>query len=365
MPPRRLLAGLFAVCATLAVGACGSESGDSSGGNASAAPQSEGGASGASVGTIATGLHVPWGIAFLPGRGGDALVAERTTGKIIRIARPGGRKKVVMKVPGVDTEAGEGGLLGLAVSPDYAKDKLVYAYFTSSNDNRIVRFRLGGRTRTVLKGLEAAQFHNGGRIAFGPDRKLYATVGDAGNTSNAQSQTSQNGKILRMNPDGSVPAGNPIEGSRIWSLGHRNPQGIAWDSKGRLWAAEFGQNKFDEVNLISKGKNYGWPVVEGRGSTQGGKFVNPKVAWRTDEASPSGVAIARSNLYVGALRGQCVFRIRLSGTSVGKPVKLLAGRYGRIRTAVKAPDGSIWVSTSNRDGRGDPKRGDDRIVRIR
>lgn len=365
MALRRLLAVSLALCTPLALGACGSESGDSPAGSAKAASQGEGGASKASVGTIATGLHVPWGIAFLPGRNGDALVAERTTGKIIRIARPGGRKTVAMRVPGVDTGAGEGGLLGLAVSPDYARDRLVYAYFTSSGDNRIVRFKLGGRTSVVLKGLEAAPVHNGGRIAFGPDKKLYATVGDAGDSDNAQSRTSQNGKILRMNPDGSVPAGNPIKGSRIWSLGHRNPQGIAWDAKGRLWAAEFGQNDFDEVNLIQKGKNYGWPIVEGRGSTQGGRFVNPKVTWRTDEASPSGVAIARGRLYVGALRGECVFRIQLKGTSAGKPVRLLGGRYGRIRTPVKAPDGSIWVSTSNRDGRGDPRKGDDRIVRIK
>ncbi|MGI8749851.1 MAG: PQQ-dependent sugar dehydrogenase [Thermoleophilaceae bacterium] len=363
MTSTRVLLALAISCAGLVAG-CGGNPGDSSPGGASAS-QSPAGAAKDSVRTIATGLHVPWGIAFLPGRNGDALVAERTTGRIVRIARPGGRKKVVMRVPGVDTGAGEGGLLGLAVSPDYAKDKLVYAYFTSSNDNRIVRFKLGGRTHTVLKGLESAPVHNGGRIAFGPDRKLYATVGDAGNTGNAQSRSSQNGKILRMNPVGSVPAGNPIPGSRIWSLGHRNPQGIAWDAKGRLWAAEFGQNKFDEVNLIHRGKNYGWPIVEGRGSTRGGKFVNPKVAWRTDEASPSGVAIARSRLYVGALQGHGVFRIRLKGTSAGKPVKLLGGRYGRIRTAVKAPDGSIWISTSNRDGRGEPKKGDDRIVRIK
>src|SRR5215210_3850815 len=134
--------------------------------------------------TIATGLHVPWGIAFLPG--GDALVAERTTGRIVRVPRRGGRKKVVMRVPGVDVNAGEGGLLGLAVSPSYRSDRLVYAYFTSGSDNRIVRFKLGGRLDPILTGLEQADIHNGGRIAFGPDRKLYATVGDAGERSNAQ-----------------------------------------------------------------------------------------------------------------------------------------------------------------------------------
>jgi glucose/arabinose dehydrogenase len=310
--------------------------------------------------TIATGLSVPWGIAFLPS--GDALVAERTTGRILRIG--GGRRRVVMRVPGVNTGAGEGGLLGLAVSPTYSRDRLVYAYFTSSSDNRIVRFRLGGRVRPVLTGLASATIHNGGRIAFGPDGKLYAGVGDAGNTASAQSRSSRNGKILRMNPDGS--------GLRIWSLGHRNVQGLAWDARGRLWASEFGQDRFDEVNLIRRGRNYGWPVVEGRG----GRFTDPLVTWPTSEASPSGVAIIGSNLYVAALRGECVWRIPLRGASLGKPRRMLAGRYGRIRTVVAAPErsgdertargsGTLWVATSNRDGRGSPRAGDDRIVAIR
>ena len=174
-----------------------------------------------------------------------------------------------------------------------------------------------------------------------------------------------NGKILRLNPDGSVPADNPFKGSPIWSYGHRDPQGIAWDSKGRLWSSEFGQDRFDEVNLIRKGKDYGWPVVEGKGSTHGGKYVNPKVTWTTDQASPSGDAVRGHYLYVAALRGETLYRIRLNGTRVGKPVKLLAGRYGRLRTVVKAPDGSLWVDTSNRDGRGTPHKGDDRIIQLK
>ena len=237
----RPIAVLCILCAVPLAAACGSESSDDS----AAAPstdtraedtaQADGGAGTAQSNrprTIATGLQVPWGIGFLPGRNGDALVAERTTGRIIRIARPGGRKSVAHRVRGVDTGNGEGGLLGLAVSPTYAKDKLVYAYYTrgGGSENRIVRFKLGGSAQTVLGGLEAAQIHNGGRIRFGPDGKLYATVGDAGDTSNAQNRGSQNGKILRMNPDGSVPADNPIRGSRVFSLGHRNPQGIDWDS---------------------------------------------------------------------------------------------------------------------------------------
>ena len=315
----------------------------------------------ARVSTVATGLRVPWGIAFLPG--GDALVSERTTGRILRVRR-GRRPRVVMRVPGVDTGAGEGGLLGIAVSPRYRSDRLVYAYFTSARDNRIVRFTLGGPLDPVLTGLEHADIHNGGRIAFGPDGKLYAGVGDAADQDLAQARGSQNGKILRMNPDGGVPGDNPFSGSRVWSLGHRNVQGLAWDRSRRLWATEFGQDAFDEVNLIRKGRNYGWPVVEGRGGTRGGRFTNPKVIWRTSASSPSGAAIAGRTLYVAALQCRCLWRIPLRGTRVGRPRRMLTGR-GRLRTVVRAPDGSLWVATSNRDGRGDPRRGDDRILRVR
>src|SRR5215218_1280942 len=214
-------------------------------------------------GTIATGLSVPWGVAFLPG--GDALVSERTTGRILRISPDGRRRRVVMRVPGVDTDSGEGGLLGLAVSPSYARDRWVYAYYTSAGDNRIVCFRLGGRPRPVLTGLRRGTIHNGGRIAFGPDGKLYAGVGETGLSSLAQNRRSLSGKILRMNPDGSVPGDNPFPGSLVWSYGHRNVQGLAWDSRGRLWATEFGQDEFDEVNLIRPGRNYGWRALHESG----------------------------------------------------------------------------------------------------
>jgi glucose/arabinose dehydrogenase len=311
--------------------------------------------------TVATGLSVPWGIAFLPD--GDALVAERTTARILRIPAGGGKPRTVMRVPGV-VAAGEGGLLGLAVSPRYSRDRLVYAYFTSNTDNRIVRFKLGGKVRTVLTGLQKAGIHNGGRIAFGPDGKLYAGVGDAGNTANAQDREALNGKILRMDPGGGVPAANPF-GTRVWSWGHRNVQGLAWDRSKRMWASEFGQNTRDEVNLIRRGRNYGWPDVEGTGDTQGGRFTNPLVTWATSAASPSGAAIIGSHLYVAALQGECVWRIPIRGASLGKPTRMLAGRYGRIRTVVAAPDGTLWVATSNRDGRGSPRSGDDRIIAVR
>ncbi|WP_022926793.1 PQQ-dependent sugar dehydrogenase [Patulibacter americanus] len=310
--------------------------------------------------TIATGLNTPWSIAFLPS--GDALVSERG-GVIKRVAAKTRRVTTEMRVPGV-VEQGESGLLGLAVSPTYAKDRMVYAYLTTARDNRIVRFRLRGKPRVVVSGLEKAPIHDGGRIAFGPDGKLYAGVGDAGNTDLAQDQDSQNGKILRMNPSGSVPKDNPFPGSRVFSLGHRNVQGLAFDAKGRLWASEFGQSTRDEVNLVEKGKNYGWPTVEGRGDTQGGKFTNPLVTWATSEASPSGVAIVGTHLYVAALGGERLWDVPLRGAKTGRPKALLQGRYGRIRAATAAPDGSLWIATSNRDGRGDVRSGDDRILRL-
>jgi glucose/arabinose dehydrogenase len=347
---RRLLAP-FAV-AVLALSACGS-------GDGGAAPA----ASSSDVKTIATGLHVPWGIAFLPG--GDALVSERTTGRILRIPAGSGRPRTVMRLPDVDTAAGEGGLLGVAVSPDYRRDRLVYAYYTTAQDNRIVRFRLGGPVQPILTGLAAGVIHDGGRIEFGPDGKLYAGVGETGESGLAQDRTSLNGKILRIEPDGGVPADNPFPGSLVWTLGHRNVEGLAWDRGGRLWATEFGQNRFDEVNLIRPGRNYGWPEEEGRGDTQGGRFTNPLVTWPTSEASPSGAAIVGRNLYVAALVGQSLWRVPLRGARTGTPRRLDEDRWGRLRTVVRAPDGSLWIATSNTDGRGTPRPGDDRIVSVR
>ncbi|MBD0290930.1 MAG: PQQ-dependent sugar dehydrogenase [Thermoleophilia bacterium] len=315
-----------------------------------------------SVRVLATRLRVPWGLAFLPD--GSALIGERVTGRILRLPPTGGQPRVVMRLSGVDTNAGEGGLLGLAVSPRYARDRLVYAYYTSSRDNRIVRFRLGGRVHAILTGIPRSTYHNGGRIAFGPDGMLYAGTGDAGLRENAQSRSSLSGKILRVRPNGTVPPGNPFRRSRVYTLGHRNVQGLAWDRAGRLWATEFGQNRLDEVNRIRAGRNYGWPAVEGRGSTRGGRYTNPAVTWPVSQASPSGAAVLRNGLYVAALRGERLWRVPLLRRGVGTPRALLINRYGRLRTVAAAPDGSLWVTTSNRDGRGDPHPDDDRILRL-
>ncbi|MEQ4303554.1 PQQ-dependent sugar dehydrogenase [Plantactinospora sp. B6F1] len=312
--------------------------------------------------TVASNLQAPWGMAFLPD--GSALVAERDTARVVQV-RPGQSPQQVATISGV-SPGGEAGLLGLAVSPNYASDRYVYAYFTSASDNRIVRFRLDApQTQTpILTGLARANFHDGGRIAFGPDGMLYAGVGDAGQTANSQNPSSLNGKILRMRPDGGVPSDNPTAGSLVYSLGHRNVQGLAWDAQGRLYASEFGQNSWDEVNYIVPGGNYGWPTVEGQGNDP--RFRNPIVTWTTAEASPSGAAIDGNMLFVAALRGARLWQVPLNGSGgvAGSPTAQLVGQYGRLRTVERAPDGSLWVATSNRDGRGTPAATDDRILRF-
>jgi glucose/arabinose dehydrogenase len=309
---------------------------------------------------VAGGLEAPWGLAFLPD--GNALVSQRDSGRVLRVG-PGTEATEVGTVPGV-VAGGEGGLLGIAVSPGFERDQLVYAYLTAQGDNRIVRFRLGGgQAEVLLDGIPKAGIHNGGRIAFGPDGMLYAGTGDAAQRGNAQNPGSLGGKILRLRPDGSIPADNPDPGSPVWTLGHRNVQGLAWDDQGRLFATEFGQNRVDEINLIEKGGNYGWPEVEGTGG--GSRFRDQPVTWPTSQASPSGAAIAGDTLYVAALRGERLWTVPLDGAGgTGEPAALLTGAYGRLRHVAVAADGALWVLTSNRDGRGDPAQNDDRILRF-
>ncbi|MDG4821410.1 PQQ-dependent sugar dehydrogenase [Asanoa sp. WMMD1127] len=311
--------------------------------------------------TAASNLRVPWGMTYLPD--GTALVAERDRAQILRV-RPGLPTQIVGSVPGV-VPGGEGGLLGLVVSPTYATDNLVYAYYTAATDNRIVRFTLANMSAQtpIVTGIAKANVHNGGRIAFGPDGMLYAGVGDAGVTSRAQNPGSLNGKILRIRPDGGVPADNPTAGSLVYSLGHRNVQGLAWDDAGRLYATEFGQNTWDEVNRIVPGGNYGWPVVEGNSANTA--YRNPIVTWSPAEASPSGAAIIGDSLFVAALRGNRLWVVPLDGNGgAGTPTAALNSRFGRLRTVERGPDGSLWVATSNRDGRGNPTPSDDRVFRF-
>ncbi|MEQ4204581.1 PQQ-dependent sugar dehydrogenase [Actinopolymorpha sp. B9G3] len=314
------------------------------------------------AGTVATGLTSPWGLAFLPD--GAALVAERDTARIKRIAR-GGAVSTVGTVPGV-VPGGEGGLLGIAVSPTFERDRFVYAYYTAGDENRIVRMpytgsRLG-RPQTVLDGIPGSGIHNGGRMVFGPDGFLYVGTGEASDEPLAQDLDSLGGKILRITPDGDPAPGNPFD-SPVWSYGHRNVQGLAFDDDGRLWASEFGQSTWDELNLIRPGRNYGWPEVEGVAGERG--FVDPVAQWPTDEASPSGLAYADGALWMAGLRGERLWRIQIDeGRVIGKPRAFFTEDLGRLRTVAPAPGGGLWLTTSNTDGRGDPRDGDDRILRL-
>jgi glucose/arabinose dehydrogenase len=313
------------------------------------------------AGTVADGLNVPWGIAFLPN--GDALVAQRDEGSIVRITAEG-KVSTVGDVRGsVGVPGGEGGLLGLAIDPD--DERVLFAYVTTSADDRVVRIELDGdqlgSMRPILTGIPIGGRHHGGRLLFDPDGHLLVSTGEAGNAPEAQKRGSLGGKILRIDRDGRAADGNPF-GNRTWTYGHRNIEGLAFDAQGRLWASEFGDQRFDELNLIEKGRNYGWPKFEG--TSHDDAYVSPKVTWATDDCSPAGLAITRSTAFVAALQGECVFAVPLDGTRTGKPQALFRGDYGRIRTIVVAPDKSLWVTTSNTDGRGDPAKNDDRILRV-
>ena len=312
---------------------------------------------------VAQDLVSPWSIVRLAG--GSTLISERDTGAVKELTDDG-ELRTAGEIPGV-VPGGEGGLLGLAVLD--GETPYLYAYFTAASDNRILRFPLLGTSgrhalgpgAEVLTGVAKASNHNGGRIAFGPDGMLYATTGDAGNRDASQDASSVNGKILRMSPTGEVPADNPTPGSPVFSLGHRNPQGIAWDDAGNLWAAEFGQNTWDELNAITPGANYGWPLVEGVGADP--RFVNPVAQWRTDDASPSGLAFVRGTFYLAGLGGERLWSI---GTATD-PVATTAwfvGEYGRIRDVAAGPDGSLWMLSSNTDGRGDLRSGDDKLIQV-
>jgi glucose/arabinose dehydrogenase len=311
---------------------------------------------------VVTGLAAPWSVVFVDSV--TALVSERDTA-IVRELTPGGAREVAV-LDGVQP-GGEGGLLGLALYPVGAPTHL-YTYFTTTGDNRIVRYPLTGGAGSyglgpaeeVFRGIIKNSTHNGGRIAFGPDGMLYVTTGDAQQRATSQDPDSLNGKILRLTPEGAVPADNPIPGNPMYSMGHRNPQGIAWDASGQLWATEFGQNTWDELNRIEPGANYGWPTVEGIAGTPG--FVDPVQQWPTDEASPSGIAIVGDTLFIANLRGERLRSVDLNDPAASN--EHYTDEYGRLRDAVVAPDGTLWVLTNNTDGRGDPRDGDDRILGI-
>ena len=314
------------------------------------------------AGTVVDGIPVPWGIAFLPG--GSALVGARDTGDLYRVSKSSKQVVGTLDVRSRLTEGGETGLLGLALHPEFATNRLLYAYLSTDRDNRIVRMTFDGRPgkpQPILTGIATSVHHNGGGLVFGPDGLLYASTGDAEDQSTPQDKKSLNGKVLRLTDTGDPAPGNPF-GNEVFSYGHRNVEGIRFDERGRLWASEFGDKGADELNLIRRGKDYGWPYVEG--SDGRGGYADPLAQWPVDQCSPSGIAIAAGRAWLGALQGECVWSVVLDGPDRGKSRQHFAGQFGRLRSVATAPDGSLWVTTSTRDGRAEPRPGDDRILRI-
>ena len=301
---------------------------------------------------------IPWDISWYPD-GSAALITERDTFRVFKLT-PGGTKTQVGTVPNSVTTDGEGGLMGLAMSPTWngTTDQDVFFMHTSNDSgatqNRVVKMSFNGSSLSsravIVGGIRSSRFHNGGRIKFGPDGFLYVTTGEAQQPSLAQDRNSLNGKILRITKTGAAAPGNPF-GTRIYSYGHRNPQGIAWDSAGRLWSSELGASSADELNLLLPGRNYGWPTCEGTCTVTG--MENPKRTFSVSTCSPSGIAIVNDTVYMGALRGQRLWRIELNGTSAGATSTYFVSTYGRLRAVEKVPGvDAVWFGTSNEDNNG-------------
>jgi aldose sugar dehydrogenase len=319
---------------------------------------------------IARNLEIPWDVAFLPD--GKLLVTERP-GDVLLIDPSTGTSSVAHSH---SEQRGEGGLLGILLHPNFAQNHFVYLYMTapgSDNEttNRAVRYVFENGTftqdRVIIENIPGAIYHDGGRMEFGPDGKLYITTGDATRPAIAQDRASLGGKILRLNDDGTVPSDNPF-GTRVWSTGHRNPQGLAWDDSGRLWETEHGPTGesgrccHDEINLIEKGGNYGWPTIIGDETKSG--FINPKWHSNTGTWAPASLVYHEGSLYFGGLKGETLYEAVLDGDNVVELKEHFKGEFNRIRTIRKGPDGMFYITTSNRDGRGNPADDDDKLIRV-
>lgn len=316
---------------------------------------------------VAQNLNIPWEIVFLPT--GDMLVTERS-GKLLKI---GTETQVIKEIEGVK-HIGEGGLLGLAFHPNFSLNSFIYLYSTTQDasgiSNRVERYKFLNDTlserKVILAGIKGSSNHDGGRIAFGPDGYLYITTGDAENSHLAQDKNSLNGKILRIKDDGSVPPDNPF-GNAVYSLGHRNPQGLAWDEDGTLWETEHGpsgiQTGYDEINIIIKGADYGWPEIRGDQRKEG--FISPVIqSGSKDTWAPSGMIYWNGSLFFSGLRGEALYEAKITKENKLDLITHFKQRFGRIRAVVLGSDGFLYISTSNRDGRGQVKEGDDKIIKI-
>lgn len=325
----------------------------------SASASASGPSSAGTARTLASHLDVPWDLAVLPD--GSLLITLRDSADVVRLGRDG----VLTTVAHIDgvVPGGEGGLLGIAVSPHVANDDLVYLYYTAADDNRVVRYRYTGSALTeahpLLTGIPKGSVHNGGRIRFGPDGDLYIGTGETGDSNLSQDTTSLAGKILRIHADGSIPSDNPF-GNAVYSYGHRNVQGLGWDGEGRLYASEFGANAEDELNEVVLGGNYGWPLVEGDGQREG--MRPPLLTWSTSEASPSGIAVTPDGVvYLAALRGERVWRTTRQGEAMTAPTVFVDG-FGRVRD-VELVGSELYLLTDN-TFRGTPGPDDDRLIAV-
>lgn len=322
------------------------------------------------VTVIAQNLNTPWAIAFLPDK--RMLVTERV-GNVRIVDIYGAVSKPIATFQVVNKPDGEGGLLGITLHPQFLKNKFVYLYYTYSNQNKtfnkVVRTRFENNKlrndETILDKIPASLYHDGGRIKFGPDGYLYVTTGDAQNSSFAQDTASLAGKILRITDNGLPAPGNPF-GNEVYSYGHRNPQGIAWDSAGRLWQTEHGRSNptgYDEINLIKPGKNYGWEVIQGDQKRSG--METPKLnSGATTTWAPSGMAIVGNSIFFAGLKGESLYKATIQDSKIVNLQKYFTGKFGRMRDVVLGPDNMLYVATSNRDGRGNPSGNDDKIIRV-
>ncbi len=314
---------------------------------------------------VAENLKIPWEIVFLPD--GRILVTERPGSVKILEKRRVGKSYKIKEV----LHYGEGGLLGAAIHPEFEKNKYVYLYFTYKKNgeilNKVNRYRLEKDKlvfdKTVIDGIKGAIFHDGGRIEFGPDGYLYITTGDATQPELSQDPNNLNGKILRIKDDGSIPEDNPFN-NPVYSYGHRNPQGLAWDENGQLWITEHGpsglQSGYDEINKIVKGGNYGWPEILGGKEKPG--MIKPVVHSGPDETwAPAGAVFYKGYMFFAGLRGESLYRF---DPKTKKVKAFFKGEFGRLRAVVLGPDNYLYISTSNTDGRGRPRKGDDKIIKI-
>jgi glucose/arabinose dehydrogenase len=349
--------------------------------------------------TLVTKLRAPWELLFLPD--GQAIIDERDTGKI-SLVTPDFKVKPLTFTSTTPpcVKFCEGGTLGMTYVADRAEGKLsLFVFLTTDADNRILKYDLNdegegnwslANKRVLLKGIDRSgksTTHNGGRLAIGPDKKLWVSLGDAGQrAATSQNWSRTGGSVLRVNLDGTVPEDNPREGSYVWAKGLRDTQGMAWDNYGNMWTTEFGNDTWDELNLMQKGKNYGWPVVEGKYNfvetteaspmpsdrvlNDNPKFTLPYFTWHPIDAACSGIVFVKGSLISACLRGGKLWVMPVLGDKeLGEPQAFFKGKFGRIRTATLAPDGSLWIIISNKDGRGGWSKGgenpkDDRIIRV-